>query len=140
MSASEVESTFKLVTKAIRTVGVTISINRFSDKVYMAVDALLIDRTKDLILKSRRSLSELFSKHDSNKNGFLEPTEFENMLLECQVTLKPNLFSRLINILTPNKNSKLNLNSLKAYFQDDSSQSVLRESHAYDFEPSLERV
>lgn len=71
MTSSEVDSLFKIITKSIRTIGVTLSINRFSEKVYTAVDALLIDKIKDLLLKSRRSLSELFSKHDSSKQGYL---------------------------------------------------------------------
>jgi hypothetical protein len=83
MTENEVEHIFKYVTKTIRSVGVTISMNMFSDKVYYAVDALLIEKMKDSVFRSMRTLTELFTKHDSNKDGLLEFQELENLLLDC---------------------------------------------------------
>ena len=50
MTDAESENLFKYITKAIRTVGVTISISRLTDRVFLAVDALLIEKMKDLSL------------------------------------------------------------------------------------------
>jgi hypothetical protein len=59
------------------------SIDKLTDKVFRAVDALLIEKIKENVAKSLRSLSELVQKHDSNKDGCLEYPELENMMLEC---------------------------------------------------------
>lgn len=40
-------------------------------------------------------MQELFDKYDSNKDGFLEYQEFENMLLECELAFKNKIFDRL---------------------------------------------
>ena len=72
----------------------------------------------------------------------MDANDFENMLLDCQIALKPNLLSRLVQMLNTNKGTsvKLNLNNLRTYFDEDSSStSAFRESHNYDYEPSLER-
>ena len=71
------------MTKSVRTIGVTISIDRLTEKIFTAVDALIIEKIKDAISKSPRSFSELVARHDSNKDNALEYAEFENLLLEC---------------------------------------------------------
>lgn len=83
MSNEEVEMMFKSVAKCQRTVGVTLSITKLSEKVFKALDALLIERMADNVGKSLKPLSDLVQRHDSNKDGQLEYTELENMLLEC---------------------------------------------------------
>jgi hypothetical protein len=119
MSNDEVEFLFKNVTKSLRTIGVTISIDRLTEKVFTAVDALLIEKMKDSVLKSLRSLSELFTRHDSNKDNALEYAEFENLMLECQLALKPNMLSRVYNLMDPGrKTSKISLNTFRFYFAD----------------------
>lgn len=60
MSNDEVEYLFKNVTKSVRTIGVNISINRLTDKVFYALDALLIDMMKENIARSTRPMIELF--------------------------------------------------------------------------------
>ena len=69
MSNDEVEYLFKYVTKSVRTIGVSVSIDRLTEKVFTAVDALLIEKTKESIARSMRSVTELFSRHDSNKDN-----------------------------------------------------------------------
>lgn len=83
MKAEEVEFLFKHVTKSVRTIGVVMSIDKLTEKVFTSVDALLIEKAKDAISKSIRPFNELFTRHDSNKDGCLEYGEFENLLLDC---------------------------------------------------------
>lgn len=54
MSADEAEFLFKHVTKSLRTIGVAMSVTRLTDKVFTAVDALIIEKTKDSIYKCVR--------------------------------------------------------------------------------------
>lgn len=74
---------FKYVTKSVRTIGVTISIDQLTEKVFIGFNAILIEKTRDAVLKSHRSFSQTFARHDSNKDNYLEYTELENLLLEC---------------------------------------------------------
>ena len=83
MSNEEVEILFKHVAKCQRTIGVTLSIAKLTEKVYRALDALLIERMRDSIAKSMKHLSDLVSRHDANKDGALEYVELENLFLEC---------------------------------------------------------
>jgi hypothetical protein len=83
MTESEVDTIFKYVTKTINPTGVRLSMSMFTDKVFNALDAILIEKMKDSVVKSLRPLSELFAKYDSNKDGFIDLTEFESLLLEC---------------------------------------------------------
>lgn len=83
MSEEEAEALFKHVTKSVRTVGVELSVDKLCMKVFTAVDALLIEKTKDAIHKSLRPFQENFNRQDSNKDGKLEYAEFENLLLDC---------------------------------------------------------
>jgi hypothetical protein len=95
MTNDEVEYLFKHVAKSVRTIGVTMSIDRLTEKVFVGVDALLIEKTKDAFIKSMRSLGDIFNRHDSNKDNALDYGELENMLLECQLFFKPNMLTRL---------------------------------------------
>ena len=147
MSNEEVEVLFKHVTKSVRTIGVTISVNRLTEKVFTAVDALLIEKMKEHVLKSMKPLVELAHKYDSNKDNALEYAELENMLLECQLAFKPAMLSRIYNLMDPGRRaSKITLNTLKFYLSDYSYSNALPGGHAsaiqrsYDFEPSLEKV
>ena len=90
MTDSESENLFKYITRSVRTVGVTLSISRLTDKVFLAVDAFLIEKMKDAVARQVRPLSDLFSKFDTNKDGKLTYNEMENLLLECQVAFKMN--------------------------------------------------
>lgn len=54
------------------------------------------------------------ARHDLNKDGALEYLEVEGMLLECQLAFKTNMFSRLIDMLDPDRRaSKVTYNTLK---------------------------
>ena len=99
--------------------------SRFTEKVFVAVDALIIEKVKDAVMKSQKPLSELFSKHDSNKDGMLEYRELENLLLDCQVAFKPNQLKRLTQLLDPEeKKKKITYESLKFYVSDGHSSSL----------------
>lgn len=52
MTDVEVETVFKYITKSIKTIGVTLSVNRFTDKVFQALDALLLEKMKDAVAKT----------------------------------------------------------------------------------------
>jgi Ca2+-binding EF-hand superfamily protein len=120
MTEEEVEFLFKHVTRSVRTIGVVMSVDKLTMKVFTAVDALLIEKTKDAISKALRTFRELFDRHDSNKDGNLEYAEFENMLLECQIAFKPNMFERLILLLdTGKKLSKISFNTLKFFISGE---------------------
>ena len=80
---------------------------------------MIIEKVKDAVLKSLKPLSELFTKHDANKDGLLEYKELEDLLLECQVAFKPNLLKRLLSLLDPEeKRRKISYDSLKFYVSD----------------------
>ena len=140
MSDSEVEGIFKYITKTVKTIGVTISINKFTESVFRAVDALLIEKMKDAVVKSLKPFQELFAKYDTNKDHFLEYQEFENLLLECQVAFKPNMLSRIYTMLDQNKKRKISFESIKFYLNDGFSSTVAGAiARSMDIEPSLER-
>lgn len=117
MSNEEVELMFKSVAKCQRTVGVTLSITKLSERAFKALDALLIERMADNVGKSLKPLSDLVQRHDSNKDGQLEYTELENMLLECQLAFKSHMFQRICtSILDGGKRAnKVTFNTLKFY-------------------------
>lgn len=96
ITGGEIETIFKLMTKSHRSEGLTMSVTRLVDKVYNAVDALLIERVKEGILRSMKPLGELFAKFDGNKDGYIEYRELEDFLLEIKVTLQSNFIKRLI--------------------------------------------
>ena len=83
MSDSEVEFMFKNVTKSLKTIGVTISINKLTDRVFTALDAIIIEKSKEAVLRSAKTLRDLVERHDSNRDQALEYAELENLLLEC---------------------------------------------------------
>ena len=119
MTENEIEQLFKYVTKTVKTIGVEISINRLTEKVFSALDALLIEKMKDAITKSLKPLSELFSRHDANKDGKLGYDELENLLLECQVAFKPNMLDRIYALMDANKKtSKISYETLKFFLTD----------------------
>ncbi len=89
MSNEEVELLFKHVAKCQRTLGVNLSITKLTQRVFRAVDALLIERMRDSVLKSMKSLPELLKRFDANGDGFLEHHELESLFLDCQLAFKP---------------------------------------------------
>ena len=123
MGSEEVEHLFKSVAKCQRTIGVTLSITKLTDKVFKALDALLIERMRDSVAKSVKPLSEVFGKHDSNKDGSLEYKELENMFLDLQLAFKNQAFFRVTQqILDPSKKAgKIHFNTLKFYLMSDNS-------------------
>ncbi len=58
MSNEEVEILFKSVTKVQRTLGVNMSMTKLTEKVFRALDALLIERMRDSVAKSMKPLHE----------------------------------------------------------------------------------
>jgi len=66
-----------------------------TDKVFRALDALLIERMRDSTSKSLKPLHDLLTRFDSNHDGFLEHSEIENLFLDCQLAFKPHIFQRI---------------------------------------------
>ena len=64
--------------------------------VFTAFGAILLEQTKDSIIKQIKPFNDLFKEHDVNKKGLLEYAHFENLLLSCQIAFKPNAFSQLV--------------------------------------------
>jgi hypothetical protein len=142
MSDAEVEFMFKNVTKSLKTIGVNISINKLTDKVFTALDAIIIEKTKEAVLRSQKTLRELLDRHDANKDQSLQYAEFENMLLECQLVFKPKTLQRLYNIMDPGRRTnKITFATIKFYVQG-ASQALPGRSvdHKLDVKPSLERA
>jgi hypothetical protein len=139
MTDSEVEALFKYVTKSVRTVGVEISIAKLTDKVLLALDALLIEKMKDSVMKSLKPLSEIFTKFDSNKDGQLDYSELENLFLECQLAFRPNMLQRVYQLLDPSKKtSRISYDQFKFYVSEGSSPASIGIS--LDYEPSLQKA
>jgi len=51
------------------------------------VKAILIDRVRHRLERASMSVSDLFTKYDRNKDGFLEYDEFAKAMLECKIDL-----------------------------------------------------
>lgn len=56
MSSDEVEHLFKSITKVQRTQGINLSISKLTEKVFKAMDAILLDRMREHVLKSGKPL------------------------------------------------------------------------------------
>ena len=142
MSDSEVEFMFKNITKSLKTIGVTISINKLTDRVFTALDAIIIEKTKEAILRSAKTLRELVERHDANRDQALEYAEMENLLLECQLAYKPKTLNRLFAILDPGRRTnKVTMATLKFYVHGTHQGQQVGRSipHALDVKPTLER-
>ena len=59
MSNEEVEILFKHVAKCQRTIGVNLSITKLTERVFNALDALLIAKMRDSIARQLRPFGEL---------------------------------------------------------------------------------
>lgn len=68
MTDDEIIALFKYVTKSKNTVGVNLSVQKLSEKVFYAVDAILIEKMKYSVSGQLKSLSELLLKHDANRD------------------------------------------------------------------------
>jgi len=138
MRQNESEVLFKYITKAVRTTGITMSVSKLGERTWVALRALLIEQMRDAIFKSLRPLAELFQKHDSNKDGFLEYGEVENLFLECSMAFKSNMLSEVFSILDPQgKQRRVSFSTLKFLIADTSAGLAGR---AADLEPSQERA
>lgn len=80
---------------------------KLTQRVYRALDALLIERMRDSVSKSMKSLPELLKRFDTNGDGFLEHHELESLFLDCQLAFKPQIFNRIcLHIMDLNQGSK----------------------------------
>ena len=86
--------------------------------IYNGVKAIMVSMMQNGLKKSRRLLVDLLAERDSNKDGFLEYQEFEDMLLEnLQVGFHPKLFELIIlEMLDPGRrHSKIKNELIKIY-------------------------
>lgn len=130
MGGEEVEHLFKVVAKCQRTIGVTLSITKLTDKVYHALDALLVERMRDAVAKAAVSLPDLVARHDANRDGFLEYKEIDNMFLELQLAFRAKTFDRLCGHLLDagKKAGKVHGNRIKFLLQSDANMQVVHAS------------
>lgn len=71
-------------------------ITKLIDLVFQAVHAVLVDRMQAGLKRSNKYLSDLLVSHDKNKDGFLDYGEFESMLLEIQISFKPQIMQKTL--------------------------------------------
>lgn len=95
----EASALFKVLTKSPDPIGLKVDIQQVAELIQRGQDALMFERIRDGVNKSSVSLGELFSKHDTNKDSFLELAQIDDFLLELRVFLNPNALQRLKGIL-----------------------------------------
>lgn len=97
LEETAVTSLFKHVTKAEhRLTGVTLSIQQLATKVFQGVKAILVDQVRVAFEKAGLSMSQLFEKYDSNKDGLLDHAELLKALSDCHLTLKSKMSDVLL--------------------------------------------
>lgn len=130
MGGEEVEHLFKVVAKCQRTIGVTLSTTKLTDKVYRALDAIVVERMRAAVAKASVSLADMVAKHDGNRDGFLEYKEIENMFLELQLAFRAKTFDRLCGQLLDagKKAGKVHGNRLKFLLQSEANIQVVHAS------------
>ena len=63
-------------------------VSKLMDLVYQAVHAVVVDKVQAGLKRSQKYLSDLLAAHNKKRDGQLEYSEFESMLLEIQVAFK----------------------------------------------------
>lgn len=143
MSNEEVEILFKHVAKCQRTLGVNISITKLTERVFTAFDALLIAKMRDSIAKQMKPFADLVVQFDSNKDGFLDKKEIEQLFLSCSLAFNANALNRIFNSIfdlsrSQKPQTKVSSQTLKFFLSPDSSSSASasHQSRAnYDMHP-----
>jgi len=118
MSEAETQSLFTEITQAVRTTGVSLSMTRLTEKVYHAFGALQLEQLRDGLIKSMKSLSELFNARDANRDGILTTSEFEQFLFDIRLPQKPNALAHMLTYFDPKGMGKVTFEVLKFYLSD----------------------
>jgi len=72
-------------------------VDELIDLVFSGVKAVMISMMQDGLKKSRRFLVDLIAARDTDRDGYLQYREFEDMLLQdIQVSFFPKLFESII--------------------------------------------
>jgi hypothetical protein len=106
MSNDEIEALFLHVGKCARTSAVSLRIKQLTEKVFRALDAVLIQQMREAVRAAGRSFDEMVAANDANKDGYLEMKEVEQMLLNCAIAFKHNIFNRIFHYIFNIEKSK----------------------------------
>jgi len=79
------------MTRGERTTNPRLQTSDFVKRVFEGVKAILIDRVRHRLERASMTVSDLFTKYDRNKDGFLEYDEFSKAMLECKIDLQKNM-------------------------------------------------
>lgn len=80
----EILSIFKVVAGVkSRTAGVKLSVDKLTQTVFSSLNALLIDQIRVSLEKNGLQISQLFSKYDKQKKGYLDGNDFNSILSDC---------------------------------------------------------
>ena len=115
----EIDKLFLTITKQPRiTSSAVLQVDDLCALIYEGVKAIMVSMMQNGLKKSRRLLVDLIAERDTNKDGFLEYQEFEDMLLEnLQVGFHPKLFELIIlEMMDPGRrHSKIKNELIKIY-------------------------
>ena len=114
MSNDEIEGLFLHVGKCTRTSAVSLKIRQLTEKVFRALDAVLIQQMRESVRTSGRAFEDLVTVNDANKDGYLELKEVEQMLLSCAIAFKHNIFNRIFHFIFNIEKSKQLLTRVSA--------------------------
>lgn len=116
----EITKIFTDMTKQARVSSTAvIQLDELVKQVYNGVKAVMINMMQIGLKKSRKFLVDLLAARDTNRDGFLEYQEFEDMLLtEMQVPFYPKLFETVVieQLMDPGKRqNKIKNDLIKMY-------------------------
>lgn len=135
----EINKIFTDLTKQARVSSTAVlQIEDLVNQVYDGVKAVMINMMQIGLKKSRKFLVDLLAARDTNRDGFLEYQEFEDMLLtEMQVPFYPKLFEAIVieQLMDPGKRqNKIKNEVIKMYLGEGEQASM----QAVDMVPSQE--
>ena len=97
--------------------------------IYEGVKAVMIDMMQRGLKKSRRALADIVRERDTNRDGYLEYQEFEDMLLQdMQVGFFPKLSESVVinQLLDPGKrHGKIKNDLIKMYLGEGESSNMV---------------
>ena len=104
-------------------------VDKLMDAIYDAVKAVMIYMMERGLKNSRRFIVDMLAARDTDKDGFLEYQQFEDMLVEdLQVNFGQNLFDKIIiqEFMDPGKrHNKIKNDIIKMYLGEGEVTSIM---------------